>query len=108
MSEDKKHGGHNDYKETSTHYVVFLGLFAAIAFSVYTFVVPAAVQNAVIFLFKPDGVTHTISFSEYQAHSNKDHVKHEALVSFDGVISEAGADAAKFAEGQNQTLMREL
>jgi len=104
MSEDKKHGGHNDYKETSSHYVVFLGLFAAIAISVYTFVVPAAVQNAVIFLFKPDGVTHTISFSEYQAHSNKEHVKHEALVSFDGVISEAGADAAKFVEGQNKPL----
>jgi hypothetical protein len=84
--------------------VVFLGLFAAIAISVYTFVVPAAVQNAVIFLFKPDGVTHTISFSEYQAHSNKEHVKHEALVSFDGVISEAGADAAKFVEGQNKPL----
>jgi len=104
MSEDKKHGGHNDYKETSTHYVVFLGLFAAIAFSVYTFVVPAAVQNAVIFLFKPDGVTHTISFSEFQGHANKEHVKHEALVSFDGVISEAGAEASKFVEGQNKPL----
>ncbi|MFZ9977449.1 MAG: hypothetical protein ACO3GR_05110 [Candidatus Kapaibacteriota bacterium] len=104
MSEDKKHGGHNDYKETSTHYMVFLGLFVAIAFSVYTFVVPAAVKNAVIFLFKPDGVTHTISFTEFQGHANKEHVKHEALVSFDGVISEAGADAAKFAEGQGKPL----
>ena len=104
MSEDKKHGGHNDYKETTTHYVIFLGLFAAIAISVYTFVVPKAVGSAVIFLFKPDGVTHTISFNEYQSHSNKEHVKHEALVSFDGVISEAGADASKFVEGQGKPL----
>jgi hypothetical protein len=104
MSEDRKHGGHNDYKETSTHYMVFLGLFAAIALSVYIFVVPSAVQNAVIFLFKPDGVTHTITFSEYLGHPNKEHVKHEALVSFDGVISEPGAEAAKFVEGQNKPL----
>ena len=99
MSEDRKHGGHNDYKETSTHYMVFLGLFAAIAISVYLFVVPSAVKSAVIFLFKPDGVTHTITSDEYKSHSNKEHVKHEALVSFDGVISEPGAEADKFVKG---------
>ena len=106
MSEDKKHGGHNDYKETSTHYGIFLGLFALIAISVYTFVVPTAVQKAVIFLFKPDGVTHTISFGEYKSHSvkEKEHVKHEALVSFDGVISEAGAEADQFVVGQGKPL----
>ena len=104
MSEDRKHGGHNDYKETSTHYMVFLGLFAAIAFSVYIFVVPNAVKSAVIFLFKPDGVTHTISFEQYKSHSNKEHVKHEALVSFDGVISEPGAEADKFVEGNSRPL----
>lgn len=104
MSEDRKHGGHNDYKETSTHYMVFLGLFAAIAISVYIFVVPSAVKSAVIFLFKPDGVTHTITFDQYKSHSNKEHVKHEALVSFDGVISEPGAEADKFEEGNSRPL----
>ena len=104
MSEDKKHGGHNDYKETSTHYLVLLGLFVAISIGVYSFVVPNAVKSAVLFLFKPDGVTHTISFSEYKSSGDKEHIKHEALVSFDGVISEAGAEADKFVEGAGKPL----
>lgn len=95
MSEDRKHGGHNDYKETSTHYMVFLGLFAAIAAAVFFFVVPIAVEKVVVSLFRPDGVTRTINFSEYNPNHN-DGGKHDFLVSFDGVISEPGPEAATY------------
>jgi len=106
MSDNKKSGGHHDNKETMTHYLIMIGLFLVIAFSFYTFVIPSMVRGAVVFLFRPDGVTKTIPLSEYNGVNDKEkeHLKHVALINVDGVISEAGPDAAKFQEGAGKPL----
>ena len=106
MSDNKKSGGHHDNKETKIHYLIMIGLFVVIAFSFYTFVIPSMVRGAVVFLFRPDGVTETIPLSEFNkvSDSTKEKLKHVALINVDGVISEAGPDTKGFVEGKGKSL----
>lgn len=83
-----------------------IGLFVVIAVSFYTFVIPSMVRGAVVFLFRPDGVTKIIPLSEYNSvdEKAKEKLKDIALINVEGVISEAGPEAGKFQENAGKPL----
>jgi len=71
----KKH----TYKHGIQHYVVLLGLLVSISYIFYGFIIPRAVEGAVVALFKPEG--------------------EKEIGNFDGVIAMGSQEAGRFKSG---------
>ncbi|MBS1538202.1 MAG: hypothetical protein JST20_10695 [Bacteroidetes bacterium] len=71
----KKH----TYKHGIQHYIVLLGLLVSISYLFYSFIIPRAVEGAVVSLFKPEG--------------------EKEMGHFDGVIAMGTQEAGRFKPG---------
>lgn len=69
----------HSYKHGLQHYLVLLGLLVSVSYVFYSFIIPRAVEGAVVALFKPEG--------------------EKEIGHFDGVIAMPGQEAGKFQKG---------